>query len=102
VNEFEDLQKRVFALYADGRFAEMPELLDGAVDRFRNWRSRITYWQACMDSLLGEPERALGRLRRGAPGHLEGSGRRGRGYWWVECGTCECGWQVPHYAESVG
>ena len=21
----------------------------------------------------------------------------GGGYWWVECGTCECGWQVPHY-----
>jgi hypothetical protein len=26
----------------------------------------------------------------------------GGGYWWVECGTCEWGWQVPHYAESVG
>jgi hypothetical protein len=24
------------------------------------------------------------------------------GYWWVECGTCECAWQVPYYAESVG
>jgi hypothetical protein len=23
------------------------------------------------------------------------------GYWWVECGSCEYGWQVPHYAESV-
>jgi hypothetical protein len=66
VNEFEDLQKRVFALYADERFAEIPELLDGAVDHFPNWRSRITYWQACIDSLLGEPERALERLRRGA------------------------------------
>ena len=22
----------------------------------------------------------------------------GEGYWWVECGACECGWQVPHYA----
>jgi dienelactone hydrolase len=66
VNDFEDLQKRVFALYANGRFAEIPELLDGAVDRFPNWRSRITYWQACIDSLLGEPERALERLRRGA------------------------------------
>ena len=22
----------------------------------------------------------------------------GEGYWWVECGTCEHGWQVPHYA----
>ena len=27
----------------------------------------------------------------------------GEGYWWVECGFCECGWQVPHYAaDSVG
>jgi hypothetical protein len=24
------------------------------------------------------------------------------GYWWVECGSCECGWQVPFFAESVG
>ena len=20
------------------------------------------------------------------------------GYWWVPCGACDCGWQVPHYA----
>ena len=20
-------------------------------------------------------------------------------YWWVECGSCECGWQVPHYPQ---
>ena len=23
-------------------------------------------------------------------------------YWWVECGACEAGWQVPQYAASVG
>ncbi len=23
-------------------------------------------------------------------------------YDWVECGSCDAGWQVPHYAESVG
>ena len=23
-------------------------------------------------------------------------------YDWVECGSCEVGWQVPPYAESVG
>ena len=23
-------------------------------------------------------------------------------YDWVECGSCEAGWQVSHYAESVG
>jgi len=26
----------------------------------------------------------------------------GGGYWWVECGTCDCGWQVPVFAEEVG
>jgi hypothetical protein len=27
----------------------------------------------------------------------------GGDYWWVECGTCDCAWQVPHYAAaSVG
>jgi hypothetical protein len=26
----------------------------------------------------------------------------GGGYWWVECGSCECGWQVPYSAENVG
>jgi putative DNA primase/helicase len=36
--------------------------------------------------------RAVLKVRDGAGG----------GYWWVECGTCECGWQVPHYAESGG
>jgi hypothetical protein len=23
-------------------------------------------------------------------------------YWWVQCSACDTGWQVPHYAESVG
>jgi hypothetical protein len=26
----------------------------------------------------------------------------GGGYYCVECGACDYGWQVPHYAESVG
>jgi hypothetical protein len=26
----------------------------------------------------------------------------GEGYDWVECGAYEAGWQIPHYAESVG
>jgi predicted esterase len=66
VAEFDDLQERVFALYADQRFGEIRELLDGAVERFPRWRSRITYWQACVDSLLGDSEQAVERLHRGA------------------------------------
>jgi hypothetical protein len=26
----------------------------------------------------------------------------GGSYWWVECGACDTGWQVPYYVESVG
>jgi predicted esterase len=66
VAEFDDLQERVFALYAEQWFGEIGELLNGAVKRFPKWRSRITYWQACVDSLLGDPEQAVERLRRGA------------------------------------
>jgi hypothetical protein len=24
----------------------------------------------------------------------------GGGYWWVQCGTCDHGWQVAHYAKA--
>jgi hypothetical protein len=66
MGEFEDFRDRVFALYSDGQYEGLHALLDGAVERFPNGRSRITYWQACVDSLLGEPRRALERLSRGA------------------------------------
>jgi len=33
--------------------------------------------------------RAILRVRDGVDG----------GYWWVECATCEHGWQVPHYPQ---
>jgi predicted esterase len=65
MSEFEDFRDRVFTLYSDRQYEELHVLLDGAVERFPNRRSRITYWQACVDSLRGEPERALERLRRG-------------------------------------
>jgi hypothetical protein len=25
----------------------------------------------------------------------------GGDYWWVTCGSCDTGWQVPHYGENV-
>ena len=33
--------------------------------------------------------RAILRVRDGVGG----------GYWWVQCATCEHGWQVPHYPQ---
>jgi hypothetical protein len=36
--------------------------------------------------------RAILRVREGANG----------GCWYVKCAGCDCGWQVPYYAESGG
>ena len=47
-------------------------------------RARDTSDPALLEALL--------KVRDGAGG----------GYYWVECGACDAGWQVPHYAESVG
>jgi len=34
---------------------------------------------------------------------LKAQAGRGGDYWWVTCGACDTGWQVPFYAEaSVG
>lgn len=66
MSEFDDLRERVFALYAERRFEGIRVLLDGAVERFPSHRSAVTYWQACIDSLLGYPLQALQRLHRGA------------------------------------
>jgi hypothetical protein len=66
MSEFDDLQERVFALYGERRFEEMRSLLDKAIERFPNRPSRITFWQACVDSLLGDPKLALQRLNRAA------------------------------------
>ncbi len=54
-------------------------------------RARSTFRHAgqCEHRYTSDPAplRAILKVRDGAGG----------GYWWVECGTCECGWQVPHY-----
>ncbi len=66
MGEFEDLQERVFALYADDQFEKIRDLLSGALERFPDHRSRITFWVACIDSQLGHAGRALETLRGGA------------------------------------
>jgi len=42
MGEFEDFRDRVFALYSYDQYEELHALLDGAVERFPNRRSRIT------------------------------------------------------------
>ncbi len=66
MTEFDELRDRVYELYGEGRFEEIGALIDGAVERFPDHRSSITYWQACIDSLLGDPEGAVLGLWRGA------------------------------------
>jgi hypothetical protein len=42
------------------------------------------------DEALYGRHRQEGKLQYGAGGD----------YWWVECGTCDTGWQVPHHGEE--
>jgi hypothetical protein len=65
------------------------------------------------DGDRGVSEPFLDRERVSALADCEGGARMAQlvehepvkpcpGYDWVECGSCGAGWQVPHYAESVG
>jgi hypothetical protein len=64
VNEFEDLQDRVLALYSDRRFEEMLALLHGAVERFpdhrvgsRSGRHASSHCTAHQNSLWSDSDR---------------------------------------------
>jgi predicted esterase len=71
-DRFLALNDRVFALYGDGRFGEALALVEEAEPSLPGWRSRTTYWRACLECVLGRPDAALGALQWG----LEG------GVWW--------------------
>ena len=72
----------------------------GAIDTFL--RREMDLLDAKTSRHTGECEFASETRCRRAPGQPEGQDGAGGGYWWVECGSCEAGWQVAHYAESVG
>jgi len=86
---------------------------------------RAGYWEArCVCGVEGWHAPDVGRLRRNDPYDPATAHHFGQceyvsetetamlrvllkitdkgDYDWVECGSCEAGWQVPHYAESVG
>jgi predicted esterase len=71
-DRFLALNDRVFALYGEERFGEALALVEDAEPSLPGWRSRTTYWRACLECLVGRPDSALGALQWG----LEA------GLWW--------------------
>jgi predicted esterase len=71
-DRFLALNDRVFALYGDGRFGEALALVEEVEPSLPGWRSRTTYWRACLECVVGRPDAALGALQWG----LEA------GLWW--------------------
>jgi predicted esterase len=90
------LNDRVFALYGDGRLAEALAAVDQEEPSLPGWRSRTTYWRACLISQLDSPEGALGVLRKGLD----------EGLWWrpdwlTTDEDLERLWDLPEFAEVV-
>jgi len=72
--EFVAFQERIFRLHEARRFLEALHELDASVPLFPEKSSRLAYWRACLESLAGQPDRALAALRDGVSA----------GLWWNE------------------
>jgi tetratricopeptide (TPR) repeat protein len=64
MESFTELQRRVFALYREKRFAEALQTLEGAASTLPDY-ARLTYWKACFLCLQGQSEAALQALQEG-------------------------------------
>lgn len=70
--EFRDIAQEVFSSYGRGAWAEALQFVHDARQRFPERDSILTFWEACLLSLHGEPEHALDVLENGL----------GRGHFW--------------------
>jgi predicted esterase len=90
------LNDRVFALYGDGHLADALAAVEQEEASLPGWRSRTTYWRACLVAQLGGPEEALSVLRTGLD----------EGLWWrpdwlTTDEDLERLWDLPAFAEVV-
>jgi hypothetical protein len=92
--EFRDLFRAVCVQAVAVRSEGVPEEPDRRVRLDLYDPSTFHHSGQCEHRSTADPTllRAILKVRDGAGG----------GYWWVECGACDTGWQVPHYADSVG
>lgn len=63
--EFPDVARKVFAAYDDASFGEALDVVREARPGFPERDSTLTFWEACLLSLTGRPERAIDALDAG-------------------------------------
>lgn len=63
--DFVEVRQRVFSAYAHGSYLDPVGLLRQARSQFPDRDDILTFWEACLSSMGGEPERALGALKAG-------------------------------------
>jgi dienelactone hydrolase len=90
------LNDRVFALYGEGRLAEALHVVDEESDGLPRWRSRTTYWRACLLGALGRPDESLAALRSGLD-----AGLWWRPDWLTTDQDLEPLWDLSDFAEIV-
>ncbi|MEX2535645.1 MAG: hypothetical protein WD273_08600 [Trueperaceae bacterium] len=59
---FDDLQQQLFALYPQKRYAEALELVREGLHVHPSRASRIGYWIACLECMLGKPDQGLATM----------------------------------------
>ena len=74
VGNFDDLTERVLELYRGGEHTSALSLAESGFEQFPNRRATLTYWCACLKSLLGDPASALEDFEDGLAA----------GLWWAE------------------
>jgi predicted esterase len=90
------LNDRVFALYGEGRLAEALDVVDEESEALPGWRSRTSYWRACLLGALGRPDESLATLRSGVD-----AGLWWRPDWLTTDHDLEPLWDLPDFAEIV-
>ncbi|MFQ5759090.1 MAG: alpha/beta hydrolase [Candidatus Bathyarchaeia archaeon] len=68
---FQELAKRIFALYQNKEYAEALDLLTRESNRFPEWARRIYFWRVCLATRMNEVDLALDLLEEAV----------GSGYW---------------------
>lgn len=70
--EFSTVADQVFTLYGEDRYSDAISVIGDARGTFPEHDGRLTFWEACLYSVSGNPRRAVAILSEGAS----------RGLWW--------------------
>jgi tetratricopeptide (TPR) repeat protein len=72
--QFRDFQNRLFEFYNQKKYEEALSVVEEAAARFPERRDRTSFWVSCLQSRLGEYDKAVESLRHGLRD----------GVWWSE------------------